>query len=55
MATINPARILGVEDRIGSLETGKDADLLFWSDLPTLRADANLKRVVIDGKTVAAF
>lgn len=52
MTTINAARILGVEKRVGSLEEGKDADLLFWSALPTERADANLKRVIIDGKTV---
>ena len=32
--TINPARILGVDDRIGSLEPGKDADLVIWSGDP---------------------
>jgi imidazolonepropionase-like amidohydrolase len=32
--TINPARILGVADRLGSLVPGKDADLVIWSDDP---------------------
>jgi imidazolonepropionase-like amidohydrolase len=32
--TINPARIFGVENRIGSLEPGKDADLVVWSGDP---------------------
>ena len=52
MTTINAARILGVEDRVGSLEAGKDADLLIWSALPSLAADAVLERVIIDGETV---
>ena len=32
--TINPARIMGVDDRIGSLAPGKDADLCVWSGDP---------------------
>jgi imidazolonepropionase-like amidohydrolase len=32
--TINPARILGIDDRLGSLEPGKDADLCVWSGDP---------------------
>lgn len=32
--TINPARIAGVDDRIGSLVPGKDADLCVWSGDP---------------------
>jgi imidazolonepropionase-like amidohydrolase len=32
--TINPARMFGVADRIGSLEPGKDADLVVWSGDP---------------------
>jgi imidazolonepropionase-like amidohydrolase len=32
--TINPARIWGVADRIGSLEPGKDADIVIWSGDP---------------------
>lgn len=32
--TINPARVMGVADRIGSLVVGKDADLVLWSGDP---------------------
>jgi imidazolonepropionase-like amidohydrolase len=32
--TINPARIWGVDGRIGSLEPGKDADIVIWSGDP---------------------
>ncbi len=32
--TINPARIFGVSDRTGSLEPGKDADLVIWTGDP---------------------
>jgi imidazolonepropionase-like amidohydrolase len=32
--TINPARIIGCADRIGSLEVGKDADVVIWSGDP---------------------
>jgi len=32
--TINPARILRVNDRVGSLAAGKDADLVIWSGDP---------------------
>jgi len=34
MVTINPAKILHLDDRIGSIEEGKDADLVMWSDNP---------------------
>jgi imidazolonepropionase-like amidohydrolase len=32
--TLTPASILGVADRLGSLEPGKDADLCIWSGAP---------------------
>jgi imidazolonepropionase-like amidohydrolase len=32
--TINPARVIGVEDRLGSLSVGKDADVVIWSGDP---------------------
>ena len=52
MVTVNAARILGIEDRVGSLAVGMDADILVWSALLSLAADAVLERVIIDGKTV---
>jgi N-acetylglucosamine-6-phosphate deacetylase len=32
MATLNPARVVGVDDRLGSLEAGKDADVVLYDD-----------------------
>jgi predicted amidohydrolase YtcJ len=32
--TIAPARMLGVERRVGSIEVGKDADLVLWNGQP---------------------
>ncbi len=32
--TVNPARVLGIDDRIGSIEKGKDADMVVWSGDP---------------------
>lgn len=32
--TINPAKVMGVEERVGSLEVGKDADIVVWKNLP---------------------
>ena len=49
--TINPAKLMGLESRIGSLEKGKDADLVVWSgDLFDVRQEA--LRVFIDGREV---
>jgi imidazolonepropionase-like amidohydrolase len=46
--TINPAKIIGVDDRVGSLETGKDADLVVFSGHPfDYQAVAEL--VLVDG------
>lgn len=49
--TINPAEILGVSDRIGSLEVGKDADIVIWSEHPFV-ITARPLYVIIDGKIV---
>lgn len=49
--TINPARICKIDDRVGSLEVGKDADMsLFDCDPLTVAAKPNL--VVMDGEVV---
>lgn len=52
MVTCNAARIVGIEERVGSLSVGKDADLLIWSKLPSLYTDAVLEQVFIDGELV---
>lgn len=49
--TINPARICGVDDRLGSLEKGKDADIVVFDRWP-LDVNARVKWVIIDGKIV---
>jgi imidazolonepropionase-like amidohydrolase len=41
MVTLNPAKTLHLDARMGSVETGKDADLVLWSDNPlSIRAKA---------------
>jgi len=52
--TINPARIVGVEDRLGSIEPGKDADLVIWSGDP-LDVLSRVERALIDGVEVYNF
>ena len=49
--TINPARHIGIEDRVGSLEAGKDADVVLTSGDPMV-SDTVVKYVIVDGKTV---
>jgi adenine deaminase len=34
MVTLNPAILLHLDDRMGSIREGKDADLVLWSDHP---------------------
>ena len=34
MITLNPARQLGIQDRVGSIDVGKDADLVIWNGHP---------------------
>ena len=47
--TINPARHIGVEDRVGSLEEGKDADIVLADGNP-LVSDTSIKYVIVNGK-----
>lgn len=46
--TLNPAWALGIEQRVGSLEVGKDADVVVWSGDP-LSVYSRAERVYIDG------
>jgi len=52
--TINPARIVGVDDRLGSIEPGKDADLVIWSGDP-LDVLSRVTRALIDGEEIYRF
>ena len=49
--TINPARHAGIEDRVGSLEVGKDADILLISGSP-FDTDPAIEAVYILGQKV---
>ena len=49
--TINAARHIGVEERVGSLEVGKDADIVIASGNPMV-SDTKIEHVIINGKTV---
>lgn len=46
--TINGAKCIGLEDRIGSIEVGKDADLVVWSGDP-FDYYTFVDRVIVDG------
>lgn len=48
LVTINPARQLRIDRRVGSIEVGKDADLVLWSHHPR-SSYAIVERTYIDG------
>jgi imidazolonepropionase-like amidohydrolase len=49
MITLNPAWIIGVDDHVGSLEVGKDADISIWNADP-LSSYAKVEKTIIDGE-----
>jgi imidazolonepropionase-like amidohydrolase len=48
MITINPAKLLHLDNRVGSIKEGKDADLVLWSDHP-LSVYAKAEKTLIEG------
>jgi imidazolonepropionase-like amidohydrolase len=48
IVTLNPARQLGIDNRVGSIEVGKDADLVIFDKFP-LSDYAKVQKVLIDG------
>lgn len=48
MVTLNPAKLLHLDDRMGTVAPGKDADLVVWSDNP-LSIYAKVEKTFIDG------
>lgn len=48
MVTLNPAKLLHLDNRMGSVEVGKDADLVLWSASP-LSIAAQAQKTIIDG------
>jgi len=49
--TINPAKHLGIADRVGSLEVGKDADIVLTDGDPLI-SDSTIVSVFVDGEKV---
>ena len=49
MVTLNPAKLLHLDERVGSIAQGKDADLVLWSDHP-LSVYAKAEKTLIEGR-----
>jgi len=47
--TINPAKLLHIDDRVGSIKEGKDADVVLWSNHP-MSIYAKVEKTIIEGK-----
>ena len=52
--TVNPARIMGLDDRVGALKPGLDADIVLWSGDP-LDVMSRAVRVFVNGRSVYHF
>jgi imidazolonepropionase-like amidohydrolase len=50
MVTLNPAKLLHIDNRVGSIKVGKDADVVLWSDHP-LSVYAKAEKTIIEGAT----
>ena len=50
--TINPATSIGIADRVGSLEAGKDADVVIHNGNPLTDIDSSVATAIIDGKII---
>lgn len=48
MVTINPAKMLHVDDKVGSIKVGKDADLVLWNNNP-VSIYAVAEKTIVDG------
>jgi imidazolonepropionase-like amidohydrolase len=48
LVTLNPAKILHLDERMGSIKEGKDADLVLWTDNP-LSVYARANKTMVDG------
>ncbi|MFW6136658.1 MAG: amidohydrolase family protein [Candidatus Aminicenantaceae bacterium] len=49
--TINPAKILGIDDQLGSLEEGKMANVVIWTGSP-IKMTSRVETVIIKGKKI---
>ena len=48
MVTLNPAKMLHIDNKVGSIKTGKDADLVLWTENP-LSIYARAQTTIVDG------
>ncbi|HRD37540.1 MAG TPA: amidohydrolase family protein, partial [Bacteroidia bacterium] len=49
LVTLNPAKALRIDDKVGSIQVGKVADVVLWSDNP-LSIYAKADKTIIDGQ-----
>ena len=49
LATLNPAKMLHIDDKVGTIKVGKVADLVLWTDNP-LSIYAKADKTIIDGQ-----
>lgn len=49
MVTINPAKLLHIDDKVGSIKEGKDADVVLWSHHP-MSIYTKVEKTIVDGK-----
>ena len=49
MVTLNPAKLLHLDHRVGSIKSGKDADIVLWTDNP-LSVYAKVQQTYVDGR-----
>lgn len=52
MMTLNPAKMLRIDDRAGTLEVGKDADISIFTDHPVTSYAARVKHSMINGEVL---
>ena len=52
MLTVNPAKMLGLENRIGMLRPGMDADIVVFDAMPCVVPKAQVEMTLIDGNVV---
>ncbi len=50
--TINPAKITGIDDKVGSIKEGKDADIVIFEGNPLRNIDSKPRKVIINGKII---
>ena len=48
--TINPATQIGIADRVGSLEPGKDGDVVIWTADPLTAIGGEAYMTIVEGK-----